>query len=177
MALGAGAIPEEVFGVCYRRDCAVVKKMLRRRALERLLAGGAVSANPSAFIGAAEKAIRRIGYISAEDVRGAVVEEYARVLNLGLTLSGDAAGLLSAQPGWTLEELLYKNNNSVVDALYTAMMTLYMEYVGGSDLQRLGILDFAAYAALELLRRGRINRDRAAKILNWIADQALTVTV
>jgi len=173
MALGAGSLPEELFGVCHRRDCPVVK-MLRKRALGDFLTLGEPA--PSALAAAADEAIKKIGYAAAEDVRGAVVGEYAKVLSLDIPLGEDAADLLGGRPGQTLEELLYRSNDPVVNALHMAAMALYMEYVDGSDLQRLGTLDFAAYALLELLRRGRATREHVAKLLNWIADQALEVT-
>ena len=173
MALGAGSLPEELFGVCHRRDCPVVK-MLRKRALRDLLTLG--EPTPSALAAVADKAIKKIGYAAAEDVRGAVVGEYARLLSLDIPLGEDVAGLLGGRPGQTLEDLLYRSNDPVVNALHMAAMALYMEYADGADLQRLGVLDFAAYALLELLRRGRATRDHVAKLLSWIADQALSAT-
>jgi len=173
MALGAGSLPEEPLGVCRRGDCPVVK-MLRKRALRGFLALGEPA--PSALVAAADEAIKKIGYAAAEDVRGVVVKEYAGLLSLDIPLGGDAASLLGGEPGWALEELLYRSDDPVVNALHMAAMALYMEYVGGSDLQRLGTLDFAAYALLELLRRGRAAREHVAKLLSWIADQALSAT-
>jgi hypothetical protein len=172
MTLGAGSLPEETFGICLREDCPTVK-MLRNRALKHVLSSSAL-ATPSGLLTAAERAVRRVGY--AADVRGAVVEEYARVLSLDVSLSEHAAVLLGGWPGQALEELLYQSRDPVVDALHTAMMALYMEYIDGSDVQRLGVLDFAAYAVLELLRRGWMPRSRAAELLSWFADQALVAT-
>jgi hypothetical protein len=170
MTLGAGSLPEELFGVCYRKDCSVVK-ILRRRALKDLTRG-VVSAAPAALVAAADETTRRIGYVAAEEIRDTVIREYARVLSLDLPLTEDMADLLGGRPGWTFEELLYRSKNPVVYALHEAMVALYMEYVDGSDLQRLGILDFSAYAVLELLRRGRMARERAAELLSWVADLA-----
>ncbi len=109
MALGAGSLPEW-FGICLRSDCSTVK-MLRLRALRCFLKRGAASAAPSAAVAAADLAIRRIGYASAEDVSGAVVKEYAELLRLDIALSEDAASLFGGQPGWTLEELVYKSDD------------------------------------------------------------------
>jgi len=55
-------------------------------------------------------------------------------------------------------------------------MALFMEYVDRADWQQLDVLDFATYATLELLRRMRITRERAAELLKWITDQALSAT-
>jgi hypothetical protein len=150
-------------------------RSLRQRALFRyfLALKGVVSGAPAAFAATADKTMRRIGYAAAEEeVRSAVVGEYTKVLDLGIPLGKDVADLLGGRSGWTLEELLYKSNDPVVDALHETMVALYMEYVDGSDLQRLGILDFSAYAVLELLRRGRMARERAAELLSWVADLA-----
>ena len=168
--LGAGAIPEEVFGICRRRDCEAVE-MLRRRALGNVLRSG-VSAAPSELLNAAKRAIRSIGYV-AEDVRGAVVEEYAKLISLDVPLNENAAALLGGQPGQTLEELIYQSHDSLADALHIAIMALYMEYVDSGDMRRLEVPDFAAYAVLVMLQRGRIARKNAAKLLGWIADQVL----
>jgi hypothetical protein len=127
-------------------------------------------------VATADKAIRKIGYAEAEDVRGAVVEEYAKVLSLDIPLGEDVADLLGDEPGWTLEELLYRSNGPVVHALHMAVMALFMEYAYAPDLQRLGVLDFAAYALLELLRMGRAARNHVAKLLSWITDQTLSAT-
>jgi len=167
MGLGSGAIPEEIFGVCLREDCELVK-MLRRRALRGVLRRG----SPSDMLTAAERAVRRIGY--AADVRG-VVEEYTEVLSLDIPLNEFAAALLGGEPGQTLEELLYSSDDPVVDALHEAMMAFYMEYVDGHT-QRLDVLELAAYAVLMHLHRGRLDRGRAAELLKWIADRALEFT-
>ena len=173
MALGAGSLPEW-FGICLRSDCSAVK-MLRPRALKYFLKRGSASAAPSAVVAAADWAIRRIGYASAEDVRGAVVKEYAELLRLDIALSEDLISMFGGQPGWTLEELVYRSDDPVVGALHIAMMALFMEYADGG-FHRLGALDFAAYAVLELLRRGLAARGRASELLKWIADQALSAT-
>ena len=175
MSLGAGALPEELFGVCLRGDCETVKA-LRQRALRYFLAlRGVASAAPSKLADAADKAIRRVGY-AAGDVRDAVVGEYARVLMLDIPPREDVLMLLGGWPGWTFEDMLYLGDDPVADALHEAMVTLYMEYVDGSDVQRLGALDFAAYAVLAMLQRGRVARNRAAELLKWFADQALSAT-
>jgi hypothetical protein len=176
VALGAGALPEELFGVCLRGDCGTVKA-LRRRALRYFLAlRGVASAAPSKLADAADRAIKKIGY-AAGDVCGAVAEEYARVLlDLDIPLGENLAALLGGRPNWTFEDLLYLGDDPVADALHEAMVALYMEYVDRTDVQRLGVLDFAAYAVLAALQRGRIARDRAAELLKWVADQALTAT-
>jgi hypothetical protein len=175
--LGAGSVPEQVFGICRRGDCSVVK-MLRRRALRSFLKRGVASASPSAFAAAAGEVIRRVGY-AAEDaaaVKNAVVGEYAELLSLDVALGEDAAALLGGRPGVVLEELLYTSGDRLVGALHEAAMALYMEYLDRSDWRQLDALDFAAYAALELLRRMRITRERAAELLKWITDQALSAT-
>jgi len=172
MALGAGSLPEELFGVCHRGDCSVVE-MLRKKALRGFLTLGGPA--PSALVATADEAIKKIGYVAAEDVRGAVVGEYTKALSLDIPLGEDMADLLGGEPGWTLEELLYRSDDPVVNALHMAAMALYMEYVDGSDLRRLGTLDFTAYALLELLRRGRATREHVAKLLSWITDQVLEV--
>ncbi len=175
--LGAGSLPEEVFGACRREDCPVVK-MLRRRALRSFLARVGASAAPSAFAAAADEAVKRIGYVATDEariaaVRGAVVREYAELLSLDVALSENAAALLGGRPGMTLEELIYTSDDRLVGAFHVAAMALFMEYVDSSDWRRLDVLDFAAYAALELVRRGRMARDQAAKLLIWISDKAL----
>ncbi len=167
MALGAGSIPEEVFGMCRRNDCRIVK-MLRHRALKDVLKLGA-STSPSELLTAAERIARRIGY--AADVRNAVVEEYAELM--GTPLNEYAAALLGGRPGQTLEELVYSSRDPLADALHIAAAALYMEYADGGDVERLGAADFAAYAVLVMLQRGRIFRNRAAKLIGSITDQVL----
>jgi hypothetical protein len=176
MALGAGSgsLPEW-FGICLRSDCPTVK-MLRLRALRSFLKRGAAYAAPSAVVVAVDWAIRRIRYAPAEDARGAVVKEYAELLRLDVALSEDAASIFGGQPGWTLEELIYRSDDRLVGAFHEAAMALFMEYVDRADWQQLDVLDFAAYATLELLRRMRITRERAAELLKWITDQALSAT-
>ncbi len=173
MALGAGSIPEEVFGICRRRDCETVK-MLRRRALRGVLKLGAL-ASPSELLIAAEGTIRRIGY--AADVRSAVVEEYAELISLGVHLNEYAAALLGGRPGRALEELIYSFRDPLVDALHIAATALYMEYADGGDVEKLGAAEFAAYAVLVMLQRGRIFRNRAAKLIGLITDQVLKTSI
>jgi hypothetical protein len=168
--LGAGSIPEELFRICRRRDCETVK-MLRHRAMRDVLRSGA-SANPTELLIAVKKAIRRIEY-AAEDVRGAVVEEYARLISLDVPLNEETAALLGGRPGQTLEELIYRSSDPLVNAFHTVAMALYMEYVDRPNWQRLEVFDFAAYTALTLLQRGRATRNRAANLLGWITDQVL----
>jgi len=168
MVLGAGSIPEEIFGICHRSECKIVK-MLRHRALRDVLRSG-VSAAPS-VLNAAKRAIRSIGYV--EDAHDAVVEEYAELISLDISLNENAAALLGGQPGQTLEELIYQSRDPLVDALHTAIMALYMEYVDSGNMRRLEVPDFAAYAVLAMLQRGRITRKNAAKLLSWITDQVL----
>jgi hypothetical protein len=172
--LGAGSVPEQVFGICRREDCSTVK-MLRRRALRSFLKRGVASASPSAFAAAAGKVIRRVGYAAEEAVKNAVVGEYAELLRLDVALGEDAAALLGGRPGMALEELLYASDDRLVGALHEAAMALYMECLDRPDWQQLDVLDFAAYATLELLRRMRITKERAAELLKWITDQALSV--
>jgi hypothetical protein len=174
MALGAGSLPEW-FGICLRSDCSTVK-MLRLRALRYFLKRGAASAAPSAVVVAADWAIRRIGYVSAEDVRGAVVKEYAELLRLDIPLSEDLISLFGGQPGWTLEELIYRSDDPLVSAFHEVAMALFMEYVERTDWRQLDALDFAAYATLELLRRGRMAKSRATELLKQITDQTLSAT-
>jgi hypothetical protein len=163
-----GTIPEEIFGICIREDCELVK-MLRHRALRGVLRRG--SGAPSELLVVTERAIRRVGYV--KDMRNAVIKEYAKVLSMDIPLNEFAATLLGGRPGQTLEELVYSSDDPVVDALHTAMMAFLMEYVEGSDLRRLEVLEFAAYAVLMMLHRGRMDRGRAAELLKWIADRAL----
>jgi hypothetical protein len=173
--LGAGSVPEEVFGICRRKDCPTVK-MLRRRALKSFLKRGVALASPSAYAAAAGEVIRKIGY-AAEDaaaVKNAVLREYAELLRLDAALGEDAVALLGGRPGMPLEELLYASGDRLVGALHEAAMALFMEYLDRPDWRQLDVLDFAAYAALELLRRMRITRERAAELLKWITDQALS---
>ncbi len=175
--LGAGSLPEEVFGMCRREDCPVVK-MLRRRALRNFIKLRGAAATPSAFVAAADEAVKRIGYVVTDEartaaVRGAVVREYAELLSLDVALSEDSATLLGGRPGMTLEELIYASDDRLVGALHEILMALYMEYVDSSDWSWLDVLDFAAYAVLELVRRGRMARDQATDLLIWISDKAL----
>lgn len=113
-------------------------------------------------------------------MRGAVVKEYAELLRLDIPLSEDVASLFGGQPGWTLEELIYRSDDSLVGALHEAAMALFMEYVDRTDWRQLDALNFAACATLELLRRGRMARGRAAELLTellkQITDQALSAT-
>ncbi len=169
MALGAGSIPEEVFGMCRRRDCETVK-MLRHRALKDVLKLGAL-ASPSELLTAVERAVRRIGY--AADVRSAVVEEYAELISLDVPLNKYAAALLGGRPGMTLEELVYSSRDPLVDALHIAAAALYMEYADGGDVERLDTAEFATYTVLTMLQRGQILRSRAAKLISLITDQVL----
>jgi ABC-type amino acid transport substrate-binding protein len=146
--------------------------MLRRRAVGDVLRSG-VSANPAELLIATKRAVRRIGYV-AEDVRNAVVEEYGRLISLDVPLNEEAAALLGGRPGQTLEELVYRSSDPLVDALHVVAMALYMEYADSSDWQRLEVFDLAAYAVFTLLQRGRATRNQAAKLLSWIADQVLS---
>jgi len=168
--LGTGSLPEELFGVCYRMDCALVK-MLRKRVL-RYVARLGVSGTSSELMGAVDKAVKRIGYI-AEGVRDVVVGEYARVLRLDIPPREDVFALLGGQPGWTFEDMLYLGDSPAADALHETMVALYMRYVEGGDVEKLGTADFAAYAAVELLREMRISERKAKELLNQIADMVL----
>ena len=170
VALGAGSLPEELFGVCYRMDCATVK-MLRKRVLRYVISLGVPSAS-SELIAAVDSAIKRIGYV-AEGVHDAVVEEYARVLQLDIPPREDVFKLLGGQPGWTFEDLLYLGDSPAADALHEAMVALYMRYVEGGGAEKLSAADFAAYAAIELLREGRIHERKAKELLNQITDLVL----
>jgi len=164
VALGAGSLPEELFRVCRRRDCAIVKQ-LRQEALEE-------AASPS--VEASAEALRRRRYAEdAEEVRTAVVEEYARVLNLDIPLREDLLALLGGRPGWTFEDLLYMGEDPVADALHEAVVAFYMEYVDGRDVQELGAAEFAVYAALVHLQRGRAGRAETAEAISRIADSIL----
>jgi len=170
VALGAGSLPEELFGVCYRMDCALVK-MLRKRVLRYVISLGVPSAS-SELIAAVDSAIKRIGYV-AEGVHDAVVEEYARVLQLDIPPREDVFKLLGGQPGWTFEDLLYLGDSPAADALHEAMVALYMRYVEGGDVEKLGVADLAAYATMEFFARGRLSRDATEETLKKIADLAL----
>jgi len=101
------------------------------------------------------------------------VGEYARVLMLDIPPREDVLMLLGGQPGWTFEDLLYLGDDPVADALHEAMMALYMEYVDGSDVQRLGVLDFAAYAVIKLYAQGRLTEGKAKEVLQRLADLVL----
>ncbi len=170
MALGAGSIPEEVFGLRRRRDCEIVK-MLRCRAARDVLRSGA-SANPSELLIAVEKTIRRIGYV-AEDAYNAVVEEYARLVSLDVPLNEYAAALLGGRPGQTLEELIYSSSDPLIYAIHVAVVAFYMEYADGGNIERLGTAEFATYTVLTMLQRGQILRSRATKLISLITDQVL----
>ncbi len=168
MSLGAGSLPEEVFGVCYRSDCVAVRR-LRREALEE-----AVASNASDLVKSSAEALRRRGYAEdAEGVRAAVVKEYARVLNLDVPPREDVLQLLGGQRGWTFEDLLIYGNDPVAHKLHEAMMAFYMEYVDGGDVEKLGAAEFAVYAALVLLQRRRIGRAEAAEAVSRITDWVL----
>jgi len=167
MSLGAGSLPEEVFNICYREDCAVLK-MLRRRAMKHVKV--ALSTH-SELLTAVERAFRRIDYV-AKDVRASVVEEYARVLQLDVPPRMDVFRALGGREGWTFEDLLY-GDSPVADALHEALMALYMQYAEGGDVEKLGTADFAAYATMEFFARGRLSRDATEETLKKIADLAL----
>jgi len=167
MALGAGSIPEELFGVCRRPDCDLVK-MLRKRALR--LVKGALS-TPSELLTVADRVLKRIGYVS--NVRDVVAREYVEVLRLDTPPRPDVFRALGGREGWTFEELLYRSNNPVADALHETAMALYIEYAEGADVERLGVADFAAYAATELYVQGRLSRDVAKETLKKITDLVL----
>jgi len=170
MALGVGSIPEEIFGLCNRPDCPTVK-MLRHRALSHVLRLGVFNA-PLDLLVAVDKTLRKIGYVA--DVRDAVVKEYAELVSLDVPLNEDAAALLGAEPGQTLKELVEAPHDPFVDAVHTAVMSLYMEHIDGGDMQRLEALDFAAYAVLTMLQRGKMSRNHATKLLSLITDHALS---
>ena len=158
MSLGAGALHEELFGVCYRGDCATVRR-LRREALEE-----AVSSSSSDLVEASAEALRRRGYAEdAEKVRAAMVKEYAGVLSLDVQPKEDVLLLLGGRRGWTFEDLLYLGGDPVAHRLHEAMMALFMEYVEGGGVERLGAAEFAVYAMLALLQRGRVGRAEAAE--------------
>ena len=167
-ALGAGSLPEELFGVCYRMDCALVK-MLRKRAVKHVKRA---LSTPSQLLAAADRAFRRIGYV-ARDVHTSVIGEYARVLQLDVPPRQDIFALFGGRPGWTFEDLLYLGDSPAADALHEAMVALYMRYVEGGDAEKLGAADFAAYAAVELLREGRMPESKAKELLNQITDMVL----
>jgi len=169
MALGAGSIPEEIFGLCYRPDCPTVK-MLRHRALSHVLRLGVFNA-PLDLLVAVDKTLRRIGYVA--DVRDEVVKEYAELMDLDVPINEGAATLLGAEPGQTLKELVEAPHDPFVDAVHMAAMAFYMEHIDGGDMRRLETLDFAAYAVLTMLQRGKMSRDQVVKLLSWVTDQAL----
>jgi len=58
----------------------------------------------------------------------------------------------------------------VADALHEAVMALYMEYVDGGDVERLGSAEFAVYTTLMRLQRNRMGRSEA---ISQIADRVL----
>ena len=167
MNLGAGSLAEEVFGVCRREDCAVLK-MLRRRAVKHVK--GALPTH-SELLTAVERAFRSIGYV-ARDVRTSVIEEYARVLQLDVAPRWDVFRVVGGREGWTFEDLLY-GDSPVADALHEALMALYMQYAEGGDVEKLGTADFAAYATMEFFVRGQLSRDAAEETLKKITDLAL----
>jgi hypothetical protein len=101
-----------------------------------------------------------------------VVKEYAELLRLDAVLGGDLISIFGGQPGWTLEELIYRSGDPAVGALHEGAAAPFMGHVDGG-FHRLEALDFAAYAALEMLRRGRMARGGAAEPLKWVAGQAL----
>jgi hypothetical protein len=167
VALGVGSLPEEVFGICYRRDCSAVRR-LRRESLEE------VASSPADLLETSAEALKRCDYAeNAEEVRTAVVEEYARVLDLDIPPRRDVLELLGGRRGWTFEDLLYLGDDPVADSLHEAMVALYMQYVDSHDVERLGVADFAIYAAIELLQRGRIDKAKAAETIGRIADWVL----
>jgi hypothetical protein len=169
VSLGAGSLPEELFGVCRRVDCAAVRR-LRREALEEV-----VGSNSSDLVEASAEALRRRGYAEdAEKVRAAVVEEYAGVLSLDVQPREDVLLLLGGRRGWTFEDLLYLGGDPVAHRLHEAMVALFMEYVDGGGVERLGAAEFAVYAVLALLQRGRVGRAEAAEAIGRIADWVLT---
>jgi hypothetical protein len=55
------------------------------------------------------------------------------------------------------------------------MMALYMGYVEGGDVKKLGTADFAAYTAIELLKRGWLSEDKAKEILKHVTDLVLEI--
>jgi hypothetical protein len=161
-------LPEEVFGVCYRGDCATVRR-LRREALEEV-----VSSNSSDLVESSAEALRRRGYGGdAEKVRAAVVKEYARVLSLDVPPREDVLLLLGGRRGWTFEDLLIYGGDPAANKLHEAMVALYMEYVEGGGVEKLGAAEFAVYAVLALLQRGRVGRAEAAEAISRIVDYVL----
>jgi hypothetical protein len=168
MSLGVGSLPEELFGVCYRSDCASVRR-LRREVLEEVLNSGSPD-----LVGASAEALRRRGYAEdPEGVRAAVVEEYARVLELDIPPREDVFELLGGRRGWTFEDLLYLGDDPVADRLHEAMMAIYMGYVDGDDVEKLGAAELAVCATLALLQRGRMSKAEAAGAIGRIADWVL----
>jgi len=168
VSLGAGSLPEELFGICRRRDCVVVRR-LRREALEEV-----VSSSSSDLVEASAEALRRRRYgEDAEKVRAAVVKEYARVLGLDVPPREDVLLLLGGRRGWTFEDLLIYGGDQVAHRLHEAMMAFYMEYVEGGGVEGLGAAEFAVYAALAFLQRGRVGRAEAAEAISRIADYIL----
>jgi hypothetical protein len=168
VALGAGSLPEELFNVCYRVDCITVRK-LRREALEEV-----VGSNYSDLVKSSAEALRRRGCAEdAERVRAAVVKEYARVLDLDIPPREDVFQLLGGRRGWTFEDLLVYGRDPVVHKLHEAMMAFHMEYVEGGDVERLGAAEFAVYATLVLLQKGRMGGAEAAEVISRIADWVL----
>jgi hypothetical protein len=55
------------------------------------------------------------------------------------------------------------------------MMALYMGYVEGGDVEKLGTADYAAYAAVELLKEGWLPEDKAKEILKRVTDLVLEI--
>jgi hypothetical protein len=165
VSLGAGSLPEELFGVCYRRDCVAVRR-LRREALEEV--------DPSNLVESSAEALRRRGCAQdAEEVRAAVVKEYARVLSLDVPPREDVLLLLGGRRGWSFEDLLIYGGDPVAGKLHEAVMAFCMEYAGGGNVEELGAAEFAVYAVLTLLQRGRIGRAEAAEAIGRIADYVL----
>ena len=168
MSLGAGSLPEELFGICYRGDCATVRR-LRREALEEV-----ASSNSSDLVEASAEALRRRECAEdSEKVRAAVVKEYARVLSLDVPPREDVLLLLGGRRGWTFEDLLIYGGDPVAHKLHEAMMAFYMEYVDGGNVEELGAAEFAVYVVLTLLQRDRIDRAKAAEAIGRITDWVL----
>ncbi len=99
-----------------------------------------------------------------------MVKEYARVLGLDIPPREDVLILLGGRRGWTFEDLLIYGNDPVAHKLHEAIMAFYMEYVDGGDVEKLGAAEFAVYAALALLQRGRVGRAEAAEAVGRITD-------
>jgi len=102
-----------------------------------------------------------------------VAREYVEVLRLDKPPRPDVFRAFGGREGWTFEDLLYKGDSPVTDALHETAMALYIEYAEGADVERLGVADFAAYAATELYVQGRLSRDAAWDALRRITDFVL----